>query len=156
MPITMLAIQVPCPLAISKATQVSTQHRNSELLFFLSFFKTRWSLSSHHLHVLRWTGWVLHWWPLVSRHGWHIIVAPLQQIPHCSSPQPPLPLEGGVRGTPAKTREVMQSPQNHFEAFKVTLNPCALTRFPHTPHGSTPHGLTWHPRLSRACRTRVG
>ena len=52
-----------------------------------------------------------------------------------------VPWRGGdVRRTPAETTS------NHHK----------LTQFPHMPHGSTPHGLMWHPRLSRACRTCVG
>ena len=61
--------------------------------------------------------------------------------------------------TPAKSHKVYKmawKSQNYFEVFKVTLKPCKLTWFPCTPYGSTPHGLMWHPQLSKACRTCVG
>ena len=50
-----------------------------------------------------------------------------------------------VRGTPAKSHEVMQHPRNHIT---VTSNLCMLTWFLHMPHGSTPYGLMCHPQRS--------
>ena len=68
----MPASRVPRPLAISKATRVTTWHTGIPVPEVLN--TVRWSLPLCHVHVLRWTRWVLCWWLLVCHRGRCVVI----------------------------------------------------------------------------------